>query len=344
LLLILLVVFGFPPITNAATRVPFQRGFTVGEWGETAYKPRPTKQLLHRLATRYHVDTVTFFVVWMQKDSYSNDIHPGYRTARTRNVVEAMRAARSTGLRVVLRPYIDLDDGGWRGQIQPRAPDRWFASYRQFLQTFARLAQREHAAGFVVGSEMPSISRWTGRWRATVARVRRRFKGFVTYQANWNEADKVTWWDALDAISISAYYPLSLESDPTVEDLAAGWRSYTNPYGKTINWYEQVNRLRLQYQKPVVFGEIGYRAVQGTATKPWETGPLGAASSEAQARAYEAAFRVWYHVPWFRGFDWWYASPQNNLVSGLAGADHRPAQQALGVLRHWYRQAPRSGG
>jgi hypothetical protein len=253
--------------------------------------------------------------------------------------VKAIRYARAAGMRVILRPYIDRDDGGWRGQVLPMSADRWFASYTRFVLKFAEIARREKVTGFVVGSEMPSVSRWTSRWRQLIHGVRKRFDGFVTYQANWNEADKVTFWDALDEISISAYYPLTETTDYSTEDLVAGWRAYTNRWGQTFRWIDQIDALRRHYKKPVVFGEIGYRTERGAATKPWETAPIGGRLVSAQTSAYEAALRVWYRVPWFRGFGWWYASPQPRLVSGLPGADHRPTRRALALLGRWYRQA-----
>lgn len=316
------------------SKVPFQRAVTVGEWGPTAFKPAPTRRLFDRLARR-HVDTVTLFVVWMQDGGDSTRVQPGEKTARTKNVVKAMRAARSVGIKVVLRPYIDRVDNGWRGEIHPRSLEAWFSSYSHFVLDWARIAGREHALGFVIGSEMASVSGEAGRWRELAGRVRQRFKGFVTYQANWDEAEKVTWWDAIDAISVSAYYPLTVDLDYTTADIVRGWRAYPRA-GGTVNWFERIEALARRFRRPVLFGEIGYRTVAGTAMRPWVAEPIGGASTAAQVRAYEAALRVWYRVPWFRGFHWWYLAPQRKLLAGLPGADHRPARATLDLLGRWY--------
>jgi hypothetical protein len=323
---------------SATVRVPFQHGITVGEWGKTAYQPAPTKAVLQGLRALYHVDTVTLFVVWTQENAVSTEIRPGDQTAPTENVVEAIRSARAAGLRVILRPYVDRDDGGWRGYLQPSSLDRWFASYERFILTFAALAQREKVSGFVVGSEMASLSAQAPHWRSLVQKVRGQFKGFLTYQANWDEAERVTWWDRLDVISISAYYPLTQNANYSTSDLVRGWRHYLKPGLGVVNWFDRIENLSLRYRRPLMFGEIGYRTVAGTATKPWEVGPLGPSRTQDQTRAYSAALRVWYRVPWFRGFQWWYVSPQASLLDGRMGADHRPAASTLGVLSRWYRK------
>lgn len=335
---VLVALLGASPAAAAppARPVPFLRGVTLGEWGRTAYAPRATRAELGRLR-RLGVDAVTMFVVWNQRDGAATRVAPGDSTVPEARLLSAVRAARRAGMRVVLRPYVDRDDGEWRGLIRPASLDAWFRSYGEFVLRYARLAGRERAAGLVVGSEMISLSPETARWRALIRRVRRVFHGFVTYQANWDEVLRVGFWRDLDAISVSAYYPLTQQPDPTVDDLVAGWREYVHVDGVVRRWFDELDFVRRRTGRPVVFGEIGYRTVRGTARAPWDTSAGDGASTQAQADAYEAAFRVWYRVPWFRGFAWWYVAPQDALVRGLPGADHRPAAPARAVLRRWYR-------
>jgi hypothetical protein len=68
-------------------------------------------------------------------------------------VITAVRAARSLGLRVILRPMIDPDwrlaanAGAWRGEIgryfSPADWAAWFASYRAFILRWAAVAAAE---------------------------------------------------------------------------------------------------------------------------------------------------------------------------------------------------------
>ena len=320
----------------AAATVPFERGVTVGEWGPTAYEPTATKRTFRTLKGAFGVDNVTLFVVWEQKDAKSTRIGPARRAAPRRRIAAAIAAARRAGLRVTLRPYLDRLDGGWRGQIAPSSLARWFKSYEQFILEFARVAQAHRVNTFVVGSEMVSLSGQSARWRRLVKRVRSRFHGTVTYQANWDEARNVSWWDALDSISISAYYPLTRTPSPSVAEIVTGWKQYHGDAPRPVDWVAQVRELHNRYRKPVVFSEIGYRAVSRATAQPWNIGSLGPRSPQTQANAYEAAFRVWYRIPWFRGFNWWYVSPQPSLVQGLPGSDHRPGPAALRALKRWY--------
>jgi len=319
----------------SAAPVPYQRGVTVGEWGPTAYEPVATKASFKRLR-KLHVDTVTLFAVYMQAGERSNSVRPGSETVVTRRLVKAIRSARSAGLRVILRPYIDRDDGGWRGAINPQSVDAWFSSYARFVRTYARLAQKEKVVGFVVGSELTTVSGEADRWRALVRSVRDRFKGFVTYQANWDEAERVAWWDALDTISISAYYPLSTAPDPTTAELVAGWTTYVGPFASGgANWFARIDALRQRFGKSVFFGEIGYRPRTFTSNRPWDTGSFGTPSSSAQTRGYEAALRVWSSVSWFRGFEWWLVAPNAKLAPASNGG-HEPTGPALKVLKRFY--------
>jgi hypothetical protein len=312
--------------------LPFQRGVTLGDWGSVAYEPRATKRKLKRLKRKYHVRWVTFFVVWIMDTGTSNTIHPGRATASQRNLVAAMRSARKLGIKVILRPYIDRRDPGWRGNIKPSDPAAWFASYRQFILRYARFAQRKKAKGYVIGSELESMSSYTTEWQSLISAVRRRFKGFVTYQANWGEFSKVAFWPSLDIIDISAYFPLTTSPAYTVDDLVAGWGADTN-----TRWFGKINAFRSQLGLPVMFGEIGYRSVQGSAMRPWDTSIRGPYSPEAQRIAYLAALRVWYRVPWFRGFHWWY-TPTTGAFSQVRRTSHVPAPPARLLVRRWYRK------
>jgi hypothetical protein len=322
-LALLLVGLGMPDTGHAAGRVPKMRGVTFGEWGAHGFAPRDVDRTLRRLAG-YNVDTITVFVVWNQATGTATDIRPGRDTVSTSRLLYAIRAARRLKLRVILRPYVDSLDGTWRGAFKPSPPGAWFASYSRFIKRYATLAQREHVAGLVVGTEMETLSGDAQHWTTLVKEVRRRFHGFVTYQANWTET--IDWWSRLDAISISGYYPLTDKPDYTVQDLKTGWRA---PMAR-------IRRLQRKYRLPVMFGEIGYRSIRGAAVAPWDISARPAASTRAQAIAYEAALATWWDVPWMRGLFWWYVPPNRSHLEGLEGADHQPAAPAMTILRRWY--------
>jgi hypothetical protein len=307
--------------------VPFQRGVTIADWGTTAYGGKGFRELVRSLKAR-GVDTVTLLVVWRQDGKYSINITPDSGTVTTGRLVNAINTAHAAHLRVILKPYIDVRSGLWRGKIKPRSVPEWFANYDAFILRYAKLAQREHVQGFVVGMEMQTMQGYAERWRALVHKVRQVYRaGFVAYQANHTEAqhENITWWDAVDVIDISAYYPLNRNGSYDVPDLIQGWSP----------WYSLLQGIHRTYHRAVMFGEIGYTPYTGTFRAPASTKPIGSFKPVAQANGYTAAFDVWWPVRWFKGFEWWYVSSDPALRGTDSGNDE-PRVPALKVLSYWY--------
>ena len=85
---------------------------------------------------------------------------------------------------------------------------------------------------FSVGSELNSTEDQADRWRHIVDRVRARFPGRVTYTANWDRYDNVTFWQMVDFISVSSYFELSREDpDAPVSRLTLDGAGHTWPGG-----------------------------------------------------------------------------------------------------------------
>ena len=319
------------PASARHPAVPFLRGVTFGEFGPTALLPAATAPALAHLRERLHVDAVALFDTWMQTNPRSSIIAPGSETPMDSSIEAAIRTARRDGVRVLVVPHVDVIGGSSRTNIAPLDVQAWFASYRVFLLHMADLAARGGADGLVVGTELSGLSSYAGRWRALIRAVRARFHGFLTYDANWDrEATRISWWRAVDAISVSAYYPLASTPNPTVAQLVAGWQP----------WFRQLQQLHQKFSRPVVFGEIGYRTIAANAAAPSNDTLVSPASDLAQANSYEAAFQVWYRVPWFRGFLWWLVPDNPSLLAGRVGGDFVPSPAAKAVLARWYAQAP----
>lgn len=324
-----LLAFGAAP--PLAQGVPFQRGVTMAEFGPYGLPPVATKAKFRYLKRNDGVNSVTLLVVWMQADKTSTDIQPGSETVREDRLTAAIKAAHKVGLKVVLRPYVDIYSGSWRGDIAPASVPAWFASYRKFILHYAGLAQRLRVQGFIVGSELETMAQYTADWQSLIGKVRSRFKGWLSYEANWDGFRRVPFWSLLDAIDVSAYFPLADHPYPSVAELVQGWHQLGSK-----SWFDQVAAAHRRYGKPVFFGEIGYRTVAGAAMMPFDKGD-GPPSNSAQTRAYLAAFKVWYRVPWFRGFHWWYI-PSKGSLEGLFGGDYVPTAGTERVLRSWYHK------
>ena len=253
------------------------------------------------------------------------------------------RLARERGIRTLLKPHVWLrraEDGAWRGEIAMGSDEdweRWFASYRGFILHYARLAERLGMPTLAVGTELHATVRERPEdWRRIIREVRGVYSGELTYAANWSgEIEDVTFWDALDLVGVQAYFPLSHEPLPTVEELVAGWRPHV----------ERLEALHRETGKPILFTEVGYASREGAAQRPWEWPELGpelpeatAEGLELQARAYEALFRALWDRPWFAGLYLWKWSPyvpaDHVARNPLFSPQGKPAEQ---VLRRWYQ-------
>jgi hypothetical protein len=88
------------------------------------------------------------------------------------NIRRLVRKCKARGMQVFFKPVIEMRGRRWRGLIP--GTDEWFASYRGFIRTMARLAQEESVELFAAGSEVSAAQRRT-RCRTIVAPVGARF-------------------------------------------------------------------------------------------------------------------------------------------------------------------------
>ena len=266
---------------------------------------------------------------YMRRRSSSSLAARPRRTPSDAGVIRAARVAQSLGLEVAIKPHVDVLDGTFRGEIRPRFASRWFESYAQMLARYAEIAEETGATMLVVGTELESLSEDEARFRALIQLSRDRFSGALTYAANWvDEAERVRFWDALDYVGVDAYMPLSTESrEPSVGELQRAWDEYRD-------------RLRVLHERtglPVLFTELGYESRVGTTMEPYGT-TSGRPSERAQARAYEAAFRAFSTLPWFRGIYWW-NWPAAQESPAIEATSYSPrGKSAETTLRRWHRR------
>jgi len=245
--------------------------------------------------------------------------------------------ARSIGLKVMLKPHVDLwnDDRHYRGEIGPNftAEDwtAWFASYRAFILHYAAMAARTNCEMFCVGCELGSSAFREADWRAIIAEVRTVYGGPLIYADNlveWNP-DAVRWWDALDYIGEDAYPTLSRKTEPAVADLLEGWGPFL----------AKLESLSKRWGKRLVLTEIGYRSIQGGTIDPWDWQRQGPVDLKIQETAYEAAFRAISGKNWIAGIFWWQWMPGPDH-GGPADTGYSPHRKpAETVLRSWFGRA-----
>ncbi|MBK5111009.1 MAG: hypothetical protein JJE10_06525 [Thermoleophilia bacterium] len=240
---------------------------------------------------------VTLVPTWYMPSPDSSEVRQEKgKSPNDDSLYRAIDAARNAGLKVILKPHVDVLDGTFRGDISPSDRAAWFRSYRDFIDRYAWIAADVGADLYVVGTELKGVSGEDAEWRSLIRSVREKFSGALTYAANWDEVESIQFWDALDLIGADAYYPLSAEGEtPTEGDLLAAWRPIV----------DQLKGLSEQWERPVILTEIGYPSQAGATAHPWEVREGEAPDQAAQALAYEAAFKAFAGAEWLEGINWW---------------------------------------
>jgi len=230
--------------------------------------------------------------------------------------------AHARGMRLLLKPHLAYwgSPFRWRGDIrfdEPAARARFWETYRAWILRLAEVGAG--ADGFCVGTELGGLGADETHWRELTAGVRARTGARLTYAANWDDFDAVRFWDALDAVGVQAYFPLSDREDPDLETLRAGWRPV-------------LARLRAVHAatgKPVVFTELGYDRSLDAAREPWADRTAAAedlARAEAlQSRCLTSALEVLQdEVDWLRGaFLWkWFVGRTHERETFLVDTPH----------------------
>lgn len=226
-----------------------------------------------------------------QQHVYSTEIPLDGVQVGDDEIVGAIRLAHGLGMRVCLKPVVNVADGSWRAHIGffdhevPGEPTwaEWFAAYERFILHAARIAEAEGCAMLCIGCEMVRADAQEQHWRALIASVRELYSGLVTYNCDKYQEHRVSWWDAVDVISSSGYYPIDA-------------------------WETQLDRIEQVVTasgKPFFFMEAGCPSREGSAALPNDWSLPGVPSGAEQLRYYAEMFRAVRARPWVRGLMLW---------------------------------------
>jgi len=258
-----------------------------GEWGTSA-----AAESMRLMRDRLGATWTTLAFCAYQSKAQSTTI--GWRDAPTitdDELVWAIREAKKLGLKVIVKPMINVADGTWRAFIDFLYPDvavepkwsEWFAAYSEYLVHFAAIAEAEGADMFCVGCEQVKSDVMADEWRATIDAVRAVYSGAITYNCDKYQEDRVSWWDAVDVISASGYYP----------------------QGSWERELDRIERVVHAHGKPFLFLEGGCASRDGAPANPNDWAHEGAASEDAQDGWYRDMFAATAQRPWVGGFMFW---------------------------------------
>lgn len=330
------------PVQSAPVQQPpprsMMKGVNYRSWWPGSYSTSASDQSMANVRAT-GANWISIIVFGYQKNATAKSISKGPDTPSDADLDHVIRQAHTLGLKVMLKPQMLLSDdpSGASGPIgkgftKDEQWDSWFSSYRGFVDHYADIAQRNNVELLCAGTELWGTTRQSARWRAVISELRHRYDGPITYSALESspgftgEDASIDWWDALDYIGVSAYYPLTDQDDPTLDQLQAAWQP----------WIRLLSGVASRWQRPVILTEIGYRSIDGADRRPSDWSRSGPVDLQAQATCYQAAFDSLWSQPWLAGMFWWeWGTLPDQGASPDTGYEphNKPAEQ---ILREWY--------
>ena len=314
-------------MTAADTRAlePYVAGMT---WGWTGVRGSWTGAAASeslRLMADHGVNWTALAYSALQDTAQSTEVRfRGAPTVTDDEIVGAIRAAKALGLKVCLKPVVNVADGTWRAHIGffdhdvPGEPTwgEWFASYREFIVHAARIAEAEGCEMLCVGCEMVRADAREAQWRELIAAVRAEYSGLVTYNCDKYQEDRLTWWDAVDVVTSSGYYPID-------------------------RWEAELDRIEAAVAatgKPFFFMEAGCPSREGSADRPNDWSLPGAVSGDEQLRYYRVMFEACAQRAWVGGFMMWdWPARLYDVADAASNDDYCPYGKPAGdFLREQY--------
>jgi len=312
----------------------FQKGMSYATWWQGNYASPDSDRALAILPEATGTEWLSLIVTCYQETMTSTEITCALpRTPTDDDLLHALGTARELGLKVMLKPHLDLnaDETHWRGDIGTGFVDEaewaaWFQAYEVMIVHYAELAEAQQVEQFCVGTELSGTVQRQAEWRAVIDAVRAAYSGPLVYASNHGVESSIAWWDALDYIGVDAYYALTSSKDPTLDYLLSAWRSRVN----------QLKSLSQRVDRPVVITEIGYRSVDGANVAPWAYATGGEVDLHEQAICYRAALESLWGQPWLAGIYWWNWDTDPNQ-GGPENTGYTPhGKPAEAILRVYY--------
>ena len=251
-------------------------------------------------------------------------------------IVNLRDKAERYGIQLIIKPHLWINNpsgGKWRGDLAMNSEEEWLIwedRYRKYILHYAQLCEQINSPVFCIGNEFyESTTHRTAFWEDLILKVRAVYTGKITYGANWDrEVEAITFWDQLDYIGIQAYYPLTGSDEPEKEEIKQGWQKHL----------DTIEKISQQYNKPVIFTELGYKSTVDAARIPWEwesrTGDFFKKISwSTQRKCYEVFFSTVWEKSWFKGawlWQWRGESPNTvNPANRTFSTRKKPAYEAI---------------
>ena len=271
----------------------FIKGVTFAAFSHReSLESKEARESLKNLKEKTGANFITIVPNGLQETPQSQEIsYTSEATVSDEELLSMIHFAHDLGLRVALKPTVNCKNGTWRAHINffdkdvPCEPkwSNWFAAYTDFQLHYAAIAEKTDCEMFLAGCEMVMSERREAEWRKLISDIKSVYSGPVSYNTDKYQEDNITWWDCVDVISSSGYYPLN-------------------------NWEQQLDRIEAvvkKYNKPFFFAECGCMSTEGSSMEPNNWSLHGNVNLKEQADWYTAMFEACKKRSWVEGFCLW---------------------------------------
>lgn len=257
---------------------------------------------------RNNIEWITMVPWGYQEKETSSELSHYRYNHRIERWISRITQYRSAGFKIFIKPHVwisDPSDGKWRSDISHKDSVDWAIwkeNYRDFILSYAQLAEDVKAEMYCVGTELTNISlSYPSFFRELIVDVRKIYSGKLTYAANWyKEFEDIKFWDDLDYIGVQAYFPLTDNDNPSLSQVSEGWDPYIL----------KMKNLSQSYNRSILFTEMGYKSTADSAREPWswiesEDQDKWQLSESTQEHCYQAFFDKIWPQNWFAGVHIW---------------------------------------
>ncbi|MEL7221942.1 MAG: hypothetical protein AAGJ93_11525 [Bacteroidota bacterium] len=247
---------------------------------------------------------------------------------------------RNSGLdNVMLKPltsFWPVDGSTFWGDFYVETEEEWLEiehAYEHLIYEFAKLSLTyEEIKLLSIGTELAEFAKRRPLFfENLILKLRNDFPLLkLTYAANWDEYEMVSFWPSLDYIGVNPYFPLINEKEPTINEIEESLMPIK----------ENLSDFSCEYAKPILFTEYGFRSIDYGLWEAWNLGDITSTNVnfDNQANAYTAFYNTFWQENWLTGgffWEWKIVLPQfvNDPNENGWYVNDKPAQH---VIKSWY--------
>jgi hypothetical protein len=250
---------------------------------------------------------------------------------KSEGVIESIKMAHSLDMKVMLKPHLWVGGQGWAGDLKFDSDSLWqvFESqYESYLMNYVRIADSMNVELICLGTELrQSTAKRNEFWEKLIKQTKSQYGGKLTYAANWDEYQEITFWNQVDYIGVDAYFPLSENKAPTTEELLMAWEQPKM----------EMRKLSEKHEKPILFTEYGYESIDYNTLGHWKLSKDSLnVNFENQKNAFDALYKTFKSESWWvGGFIWkWHLDRpglHNRAIKAYTPQD-KPAIETIGSV------------